>query len=136
MSLAAGNFTGSNTGTVTANGDQSVTLSSDGDLTPLYPNADKTLMIGSAASSNYHELILCIKTSDSIGETDEEAADLRAIRAGGKIILSWNSTSNLRLEESGLLTGWTEVDGTAGQDSYLADPADAGTRFFRLTEQP
>ncbi len=134
---SSGSFTGTRSGTFTANPDRSVTLSSGGDLVTFFPNADKTLMAGAVDHPDSHELVICIKTADTIGRTAAAAADLRMLRSGGKLILSWNGTSGLLLEESDGLAGWTTIENSSGTDSHVSDPAtDGSRRFFRLAEQP
>jgi len=58
------------------------------------------------------------------------------IKNEGKLILSWNSTSGLKLEDSSTLSDWGEVEDVSGQDSYEIDSSNGGSRFFRLSKRP
>lgn len=134
----SGGFAALGGGSFTANGDRSVTLSLDGESISLQPNADKTFMVGGKADSDSHELIVLVKTADTVPAGFAEAVDLQVIPTGGAMLLSWTSASDLCLEEtSGSLSGWSEVVPAAGTDSYSVDPAEGGqARFFRVAERP
>lgn len=134
-----GGVSGTVTGNFTLNGDRSVSFSDPSPGEPsvtFFPNADKTFMVGSVNDDDENELIYCLKISDSIPASPAAAADLQSIPEEGKLVLSWNSTSGLQLEESPTLANWKEVDGTSGQDFYEVDPLQASSRFFRLSERP
>ncbi len=133
-----GSFSALGGGSFTANGDRSVTLSLDGESISLQPNADKTFMVGGKADSDSHELIVLVKTADTVPAGFADGVDLQLVPAGGRTLLSWTSASDLCLEEaSGSLSGWSEVLPAAGTDAYPVDPAaGAQARFFRVAERP
>ncbi|MGJ8645183.1 MAG: hypothetical protein ACSHX9_17405 [Luteolibacter sp.] len=135
MADSAGNITGSETGTLVANGDKSVSVTLDGELFTMHPNADKTVMIGAQNFGDSHELVIAIKTSETVANTFDEMADFKTIPTSGNLILTWNSASNLMLQDSVTLSGWDEVEEAADTDAFEADTTGGGARFFRISER-
>lgn len=137
MVEASGSFTGTAPGTLTANANRSVNLAIDGEIITLHPNTDKSVMIGAKTNALTHELIIAVKTSEIVPTTFEEIADFKTLPAeDGKLVFSWNSANNIRLEDSGSLDGWGEVTEAAGSDSFSVDTTAGGSRFFRVAERP
>ena len=137
MVEASGSFTGTAPGTLTANANRSVNLAIDGENITLHPNADKSVMIGAKTNPLTHELIIAVKTSEIVPTTFEEIADFKTLPAeDGKLVFSWNSANNIRLEDSGSLDGWGEVTEAAGSDSLTVDTAVGGSRFYRVAQRP
>lgn len=133
---SSGNITGSETGKIVANGDRSATVTIDGTSFPIHPNADKTFMMAAIDDADSHEFVIAVKTREAFPATFEEQVDLTPIVINGKLILNWNSASNLMLEESSTLGGWGEVTEAAGSDSFTADTSAGGSRFYRVAERP
>ena len=135
---ASGAFTGLGAGTLTANGNKTVNLSLDGDNVTFNINADKTCMVTGREDSEIRELIILVKTADSVPSGAEGIANLSGFQAsGGGLQLFWNGSSGLLLEESTTLGNgsWGEVPGTTGANSYSVTPG-GGSKFFRVTQSP
>lgn len=132
---SGGAVSGSLTGTFTANGDKSVSLNIGGDITNLFINADKTVMISGGVDSDENSLIVAVKTSAGTAASFADRADLGIFRSGSTILLNWNGASTIQLQEYIPPTGWSLIPDTAGLSSY-AVTASGGSELFRVVENP
>ena len=92
-------------------------------------------MAGIKTFDDSHELIFCVKTSDTRATGFEAETDLQTLRTADTLILSWNSGFNVGLQQSDSLGGWSDVEEAAGTDAFAIDLSSGGNQFFRLTEQ-
>lgn len=134
---SAGNIAGTETGTLSANGDKSVSVVFGGNALVLHPNANKTVMIGTTVDEGEaKEIIIVTKTSETVATTFDELVDLKTVETPGQLVFSWNSSSNLKLEASSTLSGFSEVTEASGGDAFAVDTTGGGSGFFRISERP
>ena len=130
---SSGAFTGLASGTLTANADQSITITvPDSPALTFYGNLDHSLMVGSINESDSHELIFLLKTASDPYETFDEAVDLGTLLTPGNLVFTWSGGNGLVLEESDGLGTWSAVEGTEGDNDY-AVPTTGKVRFFRIS---